>query len=70
MPLTKDQLRRIHGVAEPTRPADETVLARRKCHEAAATWLASRSRFLQAVFAAMGLVLVLLPVISQEAAKL
>jgi hypothetical protein len=66
MALSKDRLRKIHGVAEPTGPADQAVLARRKYHEAAATWLARRSYILQAIFAAIGFVVVLLPIFSRS----
>ena len=66
MTLPKDRLRKIHGIVEPTGPADQSVLARRKYHEAAATWLARKSYILQAVFAAIGFVVVLLPVFSSS----
>ena len=62
MTLPKDRLRKILGVAEPTGPADQAVLARRKYHEAAATWLARGAGILQAIFAFIGFVVVLLPV--------
>ncbi len=65
MTLPKDRLREIHGVAKSTAPADQAVLARRKHHEAAAKWLARRSYLLQAIFAAIGFVVVLLPIFSK-----
>ncbi len=66
MTLPKDQLRKIHGLSEPTVPADPEVLARRKYHEAAAKWLAKWSYPLQAVFAMIGFVVVLLPMFSKN----
>jgi hypothetical protein len=65
MTLSKDRLRKIHGVAESTGPADQAVLTRRKYHEAAAQWLARRSFLLQATFAAIGFVVVMLPMFSK-----
>ncbi|WP_200384610.1 hypothetical protein [Rhodocyclus tenuis] len=64
--LSKDQLRKIHGVTEPTGPEDPTVIARRKFHEAAAKWLARWSYPLQGLFASIGLVVVLLPTMSKS----
>jgi len=66
MALSKDRLRKIYGIPEPTGPADQAVLARRKYHEAAAKWLAKSSYPLQAVFALTGFVIVLLPMFSKN----
>lgn len=66
MALSKDRLRKIHGIPEPTGSADPSVLARRRFHEAAAKWLARWSYPLQAAFAMIGFVVVLLPVISKS----
>lgn len=66
MTLPKDRLRKIHGIMEPTGPADQAVLARRQYHEAAAKWLARRSFLLQATFALVGFVIVLLPMFSKN----
>ncbi|MBK8134216.1 MAG: hypothetical protein IPN63_06355 [Gammaproteobacteria bacterium] len=65
MTLPKDRLRKIHGVTEPAGPADQSVLARRKYHEAAAIWLAKWLTPLQALFALLGFFVVLLPVLSK-----
>ena len=64
MTLSKDRLRKIHGVTESTAPADQAVLA--KYHEAAANWLARISFFLHAIFAAIGFAVVLLPILSRS----
>lgn len=66
MTLPKDRLRKIHGLTEPTGPADPAVLARREYHEAAAKWLAKWSSPLQATFALIGFVVVLLPMFSKN----
>lgn len=66
MALSKDQLRKIHGIPEPTGSADPAVLARRGFHEAVAKWLARWSYPLQAVFALIGFVVVLLPTLSNN----
>lgn len=66
MTLSKDRLRKIHGVSESTAPADQAVLARRKYHEVAANWLARISFFLHAIFAAIGFAVVLLPILSRS----
>lgn len=62
MASERDRMRKIHGISEPTGPAEQAVLARRELHESAAEWLAKRSYLLQIAFAAIGLVVVLLPV--------
>jgi hypothetical protein len=54
---------KLHGISEPTGPADPAVLARRKYHEAAARWFDKASTLLISAFAVVGLVLVLLPVL-------
>lgn len=66
MAFSKDRLRKIHGISEPTGPTDPAVLARRRFHEAAANWLARWSYPLQAVFALIGFVVVLLPMFSKS----
>jgi hypothetical protein len=63
--LSKERLRKIHGSPEPTGPADEEVLARRRYHEAAALWLAKSSVPLQVFFASIGFFVILLPVLSK-----
>ena len=65
MTLSKDRLRKIHGVTESTAPADQAVLARRKYHEAAAKWLAKWLVPLQTFFGLLGFSVVLLPVLSK-----
>lgn len=65
MTLPKDRLREIHGVAESIAPADQSVLARRKYHEAVAIWLAKWLVPLQVFFASLGFFVILLPVISK-----
>jgi len=65
MSLSKDRLRKIHGIAEPTGLADQSVFARKKYHEAAAKWLAKWLLPLQAFFALLGFFVVLLPVFSK-----
>ena len=65
MTLSKDRLRIIHGITESKVMSDEAVLARRKYHEAAARWLSRRSSYLQTFFAAIGFVVVLLPMFSK-----
>lgn len=65
MALGKDQLRKFHGIPEPTRPIDPAVFARRRSHVAAAKWLAKWSWRLQAMFALIGLIVVFLPTISK-----
>jgi len=66
MALSKDRLRKIHGIPEPTGPADQAVLARRKYHEAAARWLAKWSSPLHATCALTGFMVVLLPMFSKN----
>jgi hypothetical protein len=61
----KDRLRKIHGIAELTGPADQAVLSRRKYHETAAKWLAKWLAPLQAFFALLGFFVILLPVLSK-----
>lgn len=63
MTLSKDRLRKLHGITEPTEPADPAVLARRKYHEAAAIWLAKGLVPLQAFFASLGFFAILLPML-------
>lgn len=65
MALSKEQLRKFHGIAEPTSPIVPAVFARRKAHEAAAQWLARWLTDLQIVFALIGLIVVLLPTLSK-----
>lgn len=65
MTLSKDRLRKIHGLTDPTAPSDPAVMARRTYHEAAAKWLAKWSYPLQAFFALIGFVVVLLPMFSK-----
>lgn len=66
MTLSKDRLRKIHGLTDPTAPSDPAVMARRTYHEAAAKWLAKWSYPLQAFFALIGFVVVLLPMFSNN----
>jgi len=66
MALNKDQLRKIYGISEPTGPADQAVLARRKHHEAAARWIAKWSSPLHVICALTGLIVVLLPMFSKD----
>lgn len=66
MALSKEQLRKIHGILEPDGPADPDVLERRRHHEAAAKWLSRWSAVLQVVFALIGFVIVLLPTLSKN----
>lgn len=66
MALSKDRLRKMHGIPEPTGSADPAVLARRRFHETAAKWLARWSYPLQAAFALIGCVVVLLPTLSKN----
>lgn len=66
MSLSKDRQKKVHGILEPIGPYDQEVLARRKHHEAAAQWLAKRSYLLQIAFAAIGFMVVLLPVLSKS----
>jgi hypothetical protein len=61
--LSRERLMKIHGISEPTGPADPAVLARRKYHEAAVKWLDRISTPLLAIFAFIGVVFVLLPVL-------
>lgn len=61
MRLSKEQLRKIHGLPESTGPADPVVLARRTYHEATAKWLAKWLAPLQVFFALLGFFVVLLP---------
>ncbi|MFN3716747.1 MAG: hypothetical protein ACK4R8_08500 [Thiobacillus sp.] len=65
MTLPKDRLRKIHGLAEPTGPADPAVLARRKYHQLASMWCAKCLVPLQAFFASFGFFIVLLPTLSK-----
>jgi hypothetical protein len=65
MALSKDRLRKIHGIPEPTGPVDPAVLARLKFHEAAAKWCAKWLTPLQVFFAFTGFFVVLLPVLLQ-----
>lgn len=64
--LGRDRLRKLYKLPEPSEPADPEVLARRKHHEAAAKWLAKWSSPLQATFALIGFVVVLLPTFSKS----
>lgn len=66
MALSKDRLKKIHGIPEPTGPVDSAVLSRRRFHEAVAKWLAKWSYPLQAAFAMIGFVVVLLPTLSKN----
>lgn len=66
MPMSKEQLRRVHGLREPEALADPNVLTRSKYHEAAAKWLAKWSYPLQVAFALIGFVIVLLPMFSKN----
>lgn len=66
MILSKEQLRKIHGIAEPSGPEDPGVLTRRKYHEASAKWLARYYSSLQAIFAIIGFVFILLPALSKS----
>lgn len=66
MGLDKERLRTIYGIAEPTGSTDSAVLARRRFHKTAAMWLAKWSYPMQAVFALVGFVVVLLPMFSKN----
>jgi len=66
MALSKEQMRKIHGLTEQKGEADPAVIARRKYHEGAARWLAKWSYPLQAIFAISGFVIVLLPMFSKS----
>jgi hypothetical protein len=65
MTLSKEVLRKIHKIPEPTEPIDPTVQARRKHHEAAARWLAKWHATLQAISALVGFLVILLPMFSK-----
>jgi hypothetical protein len=65
MTLSKEVLRKIHKIPEPTGPIDPAVQARRKYHEAAARWLAKWHATLQAINALIGFVVILLPMFSK-----
>lgn len=65
MALSKERLRKFHGIPEPTGPSDPAVLARRPAQEAAARWMARWLTDLQAGFALVGFVVVLLPTLSK-----
>lgn len=64
--LDRERVRRMWGLTEPDRPADPEVLRRRGHHETAAKWLAKWSYPLQALFAVIGFVVVLLPMLSKK----
>lgn len=63
MAFSKDQLRNIHGISEPTGSDDPAILARRRFHEAAAKWCAKWLVPLQVFFAFIGFSVILLPVL-------
>jgi hypothetical protein len=63
MTLSKERLRKIHGVADHTNPTDQSVIARRKFHESAAKWLSKWLVPMQALFGFIGFFVVLLPVL-------
>lgn len=63
MTLSKDRLKKIHGIPEPTGPSDPAVLERRRFHVAAAKWLSRWSFWLQAIFVLIGFAIVLLPML-------
>jgi hypothetical protein len=65
MTLSKDVLRKIHKIPEPTEPIDPAVQARWKHHEAAARWLAKWDATLQVISALIGFFVVLLPMFSK-----
>lgn len=61
MALSKEQLRKMYGVTEPTGPSDPEVLARRGKHEAAAKWCAKWCDELMYASMLAGFLVVLLP---------
>ncbi len=62
----RNRIRKMWGLTEPDTPIDSEVLGRRRYHEAAAKWLAKWSYPLQATFAVIGFVVVLLPMFSKN----
>lgn len=66
MALSKDRLRRIHGIPEPTGPVDPAVFERRNLHRAATKWLVKWSLPLHATLSLMGFFVVLLPMLSMK----
>lgn len=59
----RDSLQKIHGIPRPTEPSNPKVIARLKLHKAATRWCAKWLTPLQAFFALIGLVVVLLPML-------
>lgn len=66
MAMSKERLRKIHGIPEPVGEADSVVLARRGTHEAVARWMEKWFLEIKIVFAVIGFFFVLLPSLSKR----
>lgn len=66
MTLKKDRLRKLHGIPEPTGPADPAIIERRKLHRTAVKWLAKWLCPLHAIFGFIGFLVVLFPMLSKK----
>jgi len=64
--LSKEQWRKIHGIREPTDPADPSVMGRRVLHESIVQWEIKWLTRLHLISSALAFVVVLLPMINKS----